>query len=408
MQKTLENFLSKKENNQKVLNKLDLLNEVFTFIDDSESIIKETIIFNHESNVYLYEDKKTIKAKWKINNKNFLEIKKEDENIELKLYFLDENLLILKDIKKKTFLFLSKNKSKNKFKNLEDVHHYLLENKPKSEKKTKKNISLKKDDKSLNIFFNSLIFCFLSFFILLIINQLVVIFSTNYFEIPYEIYFIRVFFLIPPTSDLWTPTSIIIIYGLAPFISLILGILFYRLHIRFKDENGTSNLFLIWLYLHSFNFFFGAYLAGLITKKGFNFFFTYLYFPHFIKVVLGISFFITFFLIGNYTNVNFLQMSVNVKKIKDFSAQLKFKWQIIFAPILILFITSLFFSLQFDGWYERILLFLMFTPIFLSFKYYNVNHIVLIDEIEEAKNVFLWKYLIILTIIVSIFLILKF
>lgn len=118
---------------------------------------------------------------------------------------------------------------------------------------------------------NSTIMFMLAYVIMYVIYQMTVIFTANNFGISGVLYYYQIFWPIGNSSPLWFPYyKIILITGSGPFISLIIGLLFFRLLVP-STKNPILKLFYLWIALHALNMFFGAFVAGVTTSDGFGY-----------------------------------------------------------------------------------------------------------------------------------------
>lgn len=164
---------------------------------------------------------------------------------------------------------------------------------------------------------NSSIIFILSYFFTYLIYQIATSVMANYYNIPSVIYYFKTDFLVRSYSNLWTRDNIILISFIGPFISLVSGFIFFRLFHFFKKRRGLLKLFFLWSTMHAFNMFFGAYIAGVITNKGFGLVTLWLFF----QLLLNISF--TFIcvvflvLIGSIATKPFLQTAYHSSLISE-------------------------------------------------------------------------------------------
>jgi hypothetical protein len=128
-----------------------------------------------------------------------------------------------------------------------------------------------KMNRRVMIVLNSTIMYLLAFFIIYLIYQMTVIFTASRFGISGVLYYYQVFWPIGNSSPLWFPYyKIILITGSGPFISLIAGLLFFRVFVN-KTKNPATKLFFLWIALHGLNMFFGAFVSGVTTNDGFGY-----------------------------------------------------------------------------------------------------------------------------------------
>jgi len=135
-------------------------------------------------------------------------------------------------------------------------------------------------------YLNSTLSFLLSFIIVFFINQLITIYVCTIYNVPTLLHslggfinysphyrqimdYLDIIYLVGPYSYLWTRFNIIIIFGAAPFISLLLAVVFYKLFGITKSKVRFLRLFFLWSMINSFNMFFGAYIVGAITRSGF-------------------------------------------------------------------------------------------------------------------------------------------
>jgi len=154
---------------------------------------------------------------------------------------------------------------------------------------------------------NSTIIFILSYFFTYLLYQLATSAMAKLYNIPSVIYYFKTDFLIRPYSNLWTRDNIILISFIGPFISLISGFLFFRIFHFFKKRPGLLKLFFLWCTLHAFNMFFGAYIAGVITNKGFGLVTLWLFFQLLLNISFAFICVVFLVLIGSNVTKPFLQ-----------------------------------------------------------------------------------------------------
>lgn len=95
-------------------------------------------------------------------------------------------------------------------------------------------------------------------------------------------------FNIPDPSPLWTYGSVLSVYSVGPFLLFITGMISLRFHALSKDKSSFAALFHLWMYLNAFNLFFGTFIAGIFTDRGFGYLMGWLFIPRYIEVPLGL------------------------------------------------------------------------------------------------------------------------
>ncbi|MFU8842454.1 MAG: hypothetical protein ACNA7V_01455, partial [Bacteroidales bacterium] len=88
-------------------------------------------------------------------------------------------------------------------------------------------------------------------------------------DIPAVLYSYRIFWPLYTYSSLYTRQALIFIFAAGPVLSLVIAILFYRIFIRIRLLCVNFKILTLWVLFHSINLFFGAYIAGVITRTGF-------------------------------------------------------------------------------------------------------------------------------------------
>jgi len=159
---------------------------------------------------------------------------------------------------------------------------------------------------------NSTVVYMLSFLFIYIIYQLATVLVAAHFDLTSTLFYYGIRWP-GPDSSLWTFDSVIAIFMAGPVISLLLGLSLLALFYIFivKDGFASLKLFFVWSYIHAFNMFFGAFIVGVITEKGFGYAQDWLYLNTTDKYIIStISIFILA-LIGFLSTSHFLQCSLS-------------------------------------------------------------------------------------------------
>lgn len=144
--------------------------------------------------------------------------------------------------------------------------------------------------------FNSIILYIIAYITAYLIYQLAVIITAAFFDIDSVLYYYEVMFPIGNASPKWTQWNIITITLAGPLVSLMGGILWYKVLMQ-RAQHPIMKLFWLWLSFHSFNMFFGAFLAGAITNQGFGYVANWLY------LGIPLKMFISLILLGIQTYI---------------------------------------------------------------------------------------------------------
>jgi len=163
--------------------------------------------------------------------------------------------------------------------------------------------------------FNSTVLFLITYIIAYITYQLSVIFISSMFEIDSVLYYYEVMFPIGNASALWTRFNILLITISGPLVSLIMGAVYYRFLLPKKNFGPVARLFFLWLSFHSFNMFFGAYLAGFITDQGFGYVINWLYLGFFVQLALAMLSLFAMMVIGYYATKPLLETSNSYQRI---------------------------------------------------------------------------------------------
>jgi hypothetical protein len=135
-------------------------------------------------------------------------------------------------------------------------------------------------------------------------------------------------------SPLWTPLNIIIITLSGPLISLIIGIVFMRLLANRFHLRKHTKLLMLWIGLHGYNLFLGAFASGTSFDEGFGYVAAWLYLNIFWKILISLVFLFLLGWIGFASASKFLDTSYSVTRVKA-ENKVKFLFHQTFLPWLI-------------------------------------------------------------------------
>lgn len=119
--------------------------------------------------------------------------------------------------------------------------------------------------------FNSVVIYLIAYIAAYLIYQFAVILTASFYNIDSVLFYYEVMFPIGDASPRWNAFNIIMITLSGPVVSLTLGAIWYKLVLKKRDLSPMVKLFFVWLTFHSFNMFFGAFVAGVITNQGFGY-----------------------------------------------------------------------------------------------------------------------------------------
>jgi hypothetical protein len=145
-------------------------------------------------------------------------------------------------------------------------------------------------------------------------------------------------------SPLWSRFNIIVVTGSGPVISLLVGVLFYKVFSNRRKVKGFMKLFMLWIAFHGFNFFFGAFSSGVSFDKGFGYVSAWLYLNVFWQIFLSLLFLFILGILSYYSAPKFLDTSNSASRVKP-QIKLKFLlYQVTFpylVGVLIIFLVKL-------------------------------------------------------------------
>lgn len=120
----------------------------------------------------------------------------------------------------------------------------------------------------LVIVLNSTVFFIIAFWIIYFTGQLASIITARFYNIPAILYSYITEWPLFIYSPLYTRKNLILIFGLGPFLCLLLAFLMFLVFKRSYRKQFRLKFLLIWMIFHGINMFFGAYIAGVITRSG--------------------------------------------------------------------------------------------------------------------------------------------
>lgn len=156
-----------------------------------------------------------------------------------------------------------------------------------------------------NIFISTLVII-LAFTFNFLLLQTAKFSMAYFFNIPSHWDSGRIIFNIPDPSSLWTYSSVVSVYITGPILLFASAMLFLHLHRKTKDKSSFLALLFLWLNLTAFVLFFGTFLAGIITDRGFGYVMGWLFIPKYIEVPLGIFSIFMIWMIGYAAGKKFI------------------------------------------------------------------------------------------------------
>ncbi|MCF8369597.1 MAG: hypothetical protein K9G76_11180 [Bacteroidales bacterium] len=254
-------------------------------------------------------------------------------------------------------------------------------------------------------FINSTVLYLLGFSLMYYFSQLVTIFTASFFDIPAELFSYRIFWPLYTYSTLYSRQALILIFGSGPIAALILSVLIYRIFLLVRVYVKNVNVLLIWIMFHGLNMFFGAYIAGVVTRTGFVYTTEWIFLSNIFdteEILFVITSVVVLLLAGVYSTRLHL-MAVTSRNLIEPRVRLYFVLFQVFFPALIggLFLFAINFPKNPP---ELIILYAVsFLMIFPVFANYNSPSNILIGKHLKANKVKLgWIYLLLTVIIFAV------
>lgn len=215
---------------------------------------------------------------------------------------------------------------------------------------------------------NSLASFLAAYIMVWLFYQLVVLITASFYEIDSILFYYKLDF--NDHSSLWDILNIIIITISGPINSLILGFVFYNyLFIKAKSYPRLQ-LFYLWSGLLFFGHFFGAFISGVITNKGFGFVPLWLYWSDFTKFFFALVALVVLGLIGYYSASRFLSTTNNAFRIQRNNRALFYFTQG-FMPFLLGFLTISLLKIPNNYAYDSLII--AFSAVMLIAVFFNTN-----------------------------------
>ncbi len=162
---------------------------------------------------------------------------------------------------------------------------------------------------------NSLALYVIAYLIVYISYQLIVMIVASRWHLDSVLFYYDLAF--NDFSPLWTRFNIIVVTFSGPLISLLIGILFLKVIVNRPKVKGLVKLFAIWIALHGFNLFFGAFASGVSTDQGFGYVANWLYLNIFWQIFFSLVFLFILGMIGYHSTGKFLETSNSAYRIQN-------------------------------------------------------------------------------------------
>lgn len=117
-------------------------------------------------------------------------------------------------------------------------------------------------------------------------------------------------------SPLWNRLNIIVTTISGPVISLLIGALMLRFMANRFNTKKYTKLFMLWVGLHGYNLFLGAFASGTSFDEGFGYVAAWLYMNIFWKILISLIFLFLLGWIGYSSASKFLDTSYSLSRVK--------------------------------------------------------------------------------------------
>lgn len=168
-------------------------------------------------------------------------------------------------------------------------------------------------------FLYSTAYYILSFMLVYLIYQVVTIMVASSFNIPVTWYYYELKFPLYTYSPLYTRSALVTIFASGPVISLMLAFVFLKLFFTKNQFFKRFKLFYLWGFINGANMFFGAYIAGFITRTEFIYTSEWLFMSNMFdieEIIFTVISFVMMVIIGRIVTPLFLLSSGSVTLIK--------------------------------------------------------------------------------------------
>lgn len=269
---------------------------------------------------------------------------------------------------------------------------------------------------------NSTIAFMIAYLMVYLTFQFVTIGVASYFQIETDLFFYKVSFLALTSSPYWNFPSVKTIFSSGPFISLFMGIIYFVIYYFFvKNKPGLLKLVIVWAGIHSFNRFFGDFVAGVVALKfsdkflGFIYAANWMYISENLKNILALVSLVILVIIGFFSTRYFLSTAFSRYFLFNRRMKFLFKFYNVFIPALIgtvlimiiklpLFSSKEMLDVFSYNLYEIIIYLTLLFTLIPVFNNYDANLDLAIKTVKENRNQKIeWRYFFFLLIFYSIF-----
>ncbi len=168
-------------------------------------------------------------------------------------------------------------------------------------------------------FLHSTAYYIITFMFIYVIYQVITIMVASSYNIPVIWYYYQLKFPLYTYSPLYTRSALVAIFAAGPIISLMLAFVFLKLFFTENPIVKRLQLMYLWGFISGANMFFGAYIAGFITRTEFIYTSEWIFMSNMFdieEIIFTSISFIMMFIIGRIVTPLFLVSSGSVTLIK--------------------------------------------------------------------------------------------
>ena len=204
-------------------------------------------------------------------------------------------------------------------------------------------------------------------------------------------------------SPLWSRYNIIVVTFSGPFISLVIGFLFYKWVADRPKAKGFLKLFVLWIGFHGFNLFLGAFVSGVSFDEGFGYVANWLYLNVFWKFLISLIFLFILGMTGYFSAQKFLETSNSLYRVQE-KNRLKFLFHQVVLPWFlgsaIVFLVKILNNMPYE---TGTLVTMMFIVLPILFNHKAMPRPSMIGKDEHRPTKIIWTYIIILLLVLTLY-----
>lgn len=162
---------------------------------------------------------------------------------------------------------------------------------------------------------NSTAYFLITYLIIYMLYQITVLVAASHWKLDSVLLYYDLAF--NDYSPLWNRPNILFVTFSGPFISLVLGVLFFKVFTNRGKLSKSAKLFMLWLGLHGYNLFLGAFATGISFDEGFGYVPAWLFLNVFWQIFIALVFLFILGMISYYSAPKFLDTSYSPTRIRQ-------------------------------------------------------------------------------------------